>query len=164
MFKNSFADLLMEKYKSHWHPHTPHRGSAFRSITIDHNCVDPLITRAMKKVPLGSSSMERVLLKLPKELSMWVDPAEVSYRFGDHGSVGVLYSQSSEEDTTSDYESDVSSVSSSPCSSPPRSPYDYRQQSTHSIHHQPTQCRREVLLSSPFPNPYYYNRMETSVA
>lgn len=173
-FKKCFAERLRKKYLSHWHPQQPYRGSAYRSIIIDHDCVDPLITGTLKDLSLDSKLRESILKKLPKELTLWVDPADVSYRFGDHGSVGVLYtgprpeyttSESSAEEPTSDYESDLGSATSSPCSSPPRSPYDYRQQQTHSIH-RPTQCRHEMVLgNSPFPSRYYYyNRMETTVA
>ncbi|KAL8612734.1 hypothetical protein ACOMHN_033733 [Nucella lapillus] len=165
-FKFSLAGRLRKKYARHWYTDKPFLGSAFRSINIDHDCIDPLITGAFRDVPLDSSQTESVMRKLPKELTLWVDPAEVSYRFGDHGSIGVLFSESksSAEDGTSDYESDASSPITTPLNSPPRSPYDYRQQSCNSIqsYHQPTQCRRE-LLRSPFPNRYQY-RMETSVA
>lgn len=162
-FKQCFADRMTKKYSQHWHPQKPQRGSAYRSIVIDHDSIDPLIFAALKDVNLDSGRMvKNVQKKLPRELTLWVDPNEVSYRFGDHGSVGILYSQSPAKEATSDYESGVSSTSSSPCSTPPQSPYEYRQQqSAHSIYHP---CGREAFFSSPFPNRCYYNGMETTVA
>ncbi|KAF4790022.1 BTG anti-proliferation factor 2 [Turdus rufiventris] len=51
--------------------------------------MDPLIGRAAGRVGL---SLERLLQLLPRELTLWVDPYEVSYRIGDDGgSICVLY-------------------------------------------------------------------------
>ncbi|XP_076469503.1 protein BTG2-like [Babylonia areolata] len=161
-FKKCFADRLTKKYLHHWHPQAPHRGGGFRSITIDHDSIDPLIVGSLKDASLDSVVTDKILKKLPKELSLWVDPNEVSYRFGDFGSVGVLFKQSPPQETTSDYESGVSSVDSSPCSSPPQSPYEYRQQQQQSAHSIHRPCGREAFMArSQFPQYLYYNGMET---
>ncbi|OWK52980.1 Protein BTG2 [Lonchura striata] len=53
--------------------------------------LDPLIGRAAGRVGL---SLARLLRLLPGELALWVDPFEVCYRIGDHGSICVLYQAS----------------------------------------------------------------------
>jgi len=37
-------------------------------------------------------SEEYLLSAFPQELSVWIDPFEVSYRIGEDGSVGIIYS------------------------------------------------------------------------
>eukprot|EP00745_Piridium_sociabile_P008553 TRINITY_DN157848_c0_g1_i1.p1 TRINITY_DN157848_c0_g1~~TRINITY_DN157848_c0_g1_i1.p1 ORF type:complete len:201 (-),score=25.45 TRINITY_DN157848_c0_g1_i1:8-610(-) len=171
-FQKCLAEHMTNKYRHHWHPQKPQRGSAYRSITIDHKAIDPLIIATLKDISLDRVLTENIIDKLPRELTLWVDPMDVSYRFGDHGSVGVLHKQAPAKQTIPDYASGVSSAnssaSSSPCSrpTPPQSPYDYLQQQQPMAHSIYRQCGREVMFPSPFQNQnrYYYNRMETQVA
>lgn len=48
--------------------------------------MDPLIAQAGAAVGLDLSSLRRLL---PTELTMWIDPREVSYRIGENGSICV---------------------------------------------------------------------------
>lgn len=166
-FKQCLSKNMMEKYEHHWHPEKPQRGSAFRSITVDHDSIDPLISTSMQQSGLKESCLHG---KFPKELSVWVDPMDVSYRFGDHGSVGILYSGCATEDA-SGYDSDSgtssvsSSPSSSPCSSPPsilHQPSRQQNYGPYSMYY-PHGCTREAFVDSPFPG-RYYNGMQTTVA
>ncbi|XP_035748120.1 inositol-pentakisphosphate 2-kinase [Egretta garzetta] len=50
--------------------------------------MDPLIGKAAGMIGL---SHERLFQLLPSELTLWVDPFEVSYRIGEDGSICVLY-------------------------------------------------------------------------
>ena len=50
--------------------------------------MDPLIGKAAAMIGL---SHERLFQLLPSELTLWVDPFEVSYRIGEDGSICVLY-------------------------------------------------------------------------
>jgi protein Tob/BTG len=48
--------------------------------------IDPILDRAA-----GESGIKNVLSYFPNELTMWVDPSDVSYRIGENGSVGKIY-------------------------------------------------------------------------
>lgn len=85
-FDRCLQRLLFERYQNHWFPERPFRGSGYRCIRINHN-VEPLLKRAADESGLGLN----FLLNLPNELTIWVDPMEVSYRIGENGSIGVLY-------------------------------------------------------------------------
>uniref|UniRef100_A0A8B9QDW1 Anti-proliferative protein domain-containing protein n=1 Tax=Apteryx owenii TaxID=8824 RepID=A0A8B9QDW1_APTOW len=76
-----------EHYRHHWFPLRPSRGSGYRCIRINHK-MDPLVGRAAGMIGL---SHERLFQLLPSELTLWVDPFEVSYRIGEDGSICVLY-------------------------------------------------------------------------
>lgn len=86
-FSESLEEFLGEHYQHHWFPQTPCKGSAYRCIRINHK-MDPLIGRAASTIGLGH---EQLFQLLPNELTLWVDPYEVSYRIGEDGSICVLY-------------------------------------------------------------------------
>ncbi|NXM18694.1 BTG2 protein, partial [Ploceus nigricollis] len=76
-----------EHYRHHWFPEKPSKGSGYRCIRINHR-MDPIISRAAGQIGL---SLPQLFQLLPSELTLWVDPYEVSYRIGDDGSICVLY-------------------------------------------------------------------------
>lgn len=81
--------FFAEHYKHHWFPNAPSRGSAYRCIRINENHkMDPVIGEAAGTIGL---TREQLFTLLPSELTMWVDPYEVSYRIGEDGSICVLY-------------------------------------------------------------------------
>ncbi|KAL1766274.1 BTG1 [Sigmodon hispidus] len=86
-FSQSLQELLAEHYKHHWFPEKPCKGSGYRCIRINHK-MDPLIGQAAQQIGLSSRELFRLL---PSELTLWVDPYEVSYRIGEDGSICVLY-------------------------------------------------------------------------
>ncbi|NXT26126.1 BTG1 protein, partial [Syrrhaptes paradoxus] len=86
-FRECLQEALREHYKHHWFPLVPSRGSGYRCIRINHK-MDPLIGKAAGMIGL---SHERLFQLLPSELTLWVDPFEVSYRIGEDGSICVLY-------------------------------------------------------------------------
>ncbi|XP_068057492.1 protein BTG1-like [Anomalospiza imberbis] len=86
-FCECLQEAMHEHYKNHWYPLMPSKGSGYRCIRIDHT-LDPLIGKAAGMVGL---SHKRLLQLLPSDLSLWVDPFEVSYRIGEDGSICVLY-------------------------------------------------------------------------
>ncbi|KAF4077423.1 hypothetical protein AMELA_G00208060 [Ameiurus melas] len=86
-FSHSLEETLGEHYEDHWFPDAPFRGSGYRCIRIDHK-MDPLVGKAAYTIGL---SRKQLLSLLPSQLTMWVDPYEVSYRIGENGSIGVLY-------------------------------------------------------------------------
>jgi protein Tob/BTG len=105
-FKGSLADVLMRRYHSHWYPALPHKGSGFRCIRINGK-LDPLIEQAGSAVGLPLRALKKML---PHELTMWIDPDEVSYRIGENGSICVLYDISHHRASPS---SDLDSTASS---------------------------------------------------
>ncbi|GAB1302725.1 BTG anti-proliferation factor 1B [Apodemus speciosus] len=89
-FSQSLQELLVEHYKHHWFPEKPCKGSGYRCIRINHK-MDPLVGQAAQQIGLSSQELFRLL---PCELTLWVDPYEVSYRIGEDGSICVLYEAS----------------------------------------------------------------------
>ncbi|XP_055047056.1 protein BTG1 [Misgurnus anguillicaudatus] len=86
-FSQTLQDILAEQYKHHWFPDRPNKGSGYRCIRINHK-MDPLVGQAGQRIGL---SIQQLYLLLPSELTLWVDPFEVSYRIGEDGSICVLY-------------------------------------------------------------------------
>ncbi|XP_048867520.1 protein BTG1 [Brienomyrus brachyistius] len=86
-FSQCLQDILAEQYQHHWFPDRPCKGSAYRCIRINHK-MDPLVVRAGQRIGL---SIQQLYCLLPSELTLWVDPFEVSYRIGEDGSICVLY-------------------------------------------------------------------------
>lgn len=87
LFKNSIMDVLRRRYRDHWFPDRPNRGSGYRCLRINGK-MDPVIAQAGVNVGLLPPLLHRLF---PTELTMWIDPAEVSYRIGENGSICVLY-------------------------------------------------------------------------
>ncbi|NXP04774.1 BTG1 protein, partial [Thinocorus orbignyianus] len=86
-FRECLQEVLHEYYKNHWFPQVPSKGSGYRCVRIDHQ-IDPLIVKAAGMIGLSNESLFQLL---PSELTVWVDPFEVSYRIGEDGSICVLY-------------------------------------------------------------------------
>ncbi|KAI7790804.1 protein BTG2 [Triplophysa rosa] len=87
VFRDCLAQALGEHYQHHWFPDRPQKGSGYRCIRINHE-MDPLIGRAAGRIGLTAAQLFALL---PRELTLWVDPYEVSYRIGEDGSICVLY-------------------------------------------------------------------------
>ncbi|XP_029429065.1 protein BTG2-like [Rhinatrema bivittatum] len=87
VFGRALQEALMEHYKHHWFPEKPSKGSGYRCIRINHK-MDPIISKVASRIGL---SMQELYWLLPRELTLWIDPFEVSYRIGEDGSICVLY-------------------------------------------------------------------------
>ncbi|XP_015510170.1 protein BTG2 [Neodiprion pinetum] len=87
MFKSSLSEVLRRRYRDHWFPDRPNRGSGYRCLRINGK-MDPVIAQAGANVGLLPAVLHNLF---PTELTMWIDPAEVSYRIGENGSICVLY-------------------------------------------------------------------------
>jgi hypothetical protein len=72
---------------THWFPENPFKGSGYRCIRINGK-MDPVIAQAAKSCGV---SVQLVQSTFPSELTMWIDPLEVSYRVGENGPICVLY-------------------------------------------------------------------------
>ena len=85
---------LKRKFQGHWYPDMPFKGSAFRSVKVTGVAADPVIELAARECGVA---IEEVREFLPDELTVWIDPKEVSYRIGEKGLVKILYSARKEE-------------------------------------------------------------------
>lgn len=89
MLQVSLMTVMSRQYKDFWFPESPYRGSAYRCIRINKDKMDPIIAKAAESCGL---SCNLIRTYLPDELTLWVDPSEVSYRIGEEdGSICVLY-------------------------------------------------------------------------
>ncbi|XP_077359173.1 protein Tob1b [Festucalex cinctus] len=87
IFGEELESLLRKKYEGHWYPDKPYKGSGFRCIHVGEK-VEPVVEQAAKESGLA---IEDVRNNLPQDLSVWIDPFEVSYQIGEKGAVKVLY-------------------------------------------------------------------------
>ncbi|XP_068098113.1 protein BTG3-like [Hyperolius riggenbachi] len=122
-FTDTLTTILCDKYEGHWYPDSPQKGQAYRCIRIEQeSLVDCSVLEACVRSGLRCSQ-----LALPKQVSVWIDPQEVSCRFGENCRPFVVKpmepentkkDQSSEKSDleTSDYHSDTTG-SLSECSS-----------------------------------------------
>ena len=78
IFGEELAKNLTKKFKGHWYPDRPTKGSGYRCILV-HDNLDPLLATAAKE---GGLDVEDVKANLPDKLTVWIDPYEVSYRIG----------------------------------------------------------------------------------
>jgi protein Tob/BTG len=86
-FHDALIDVLRRRYRDHWFPDKPFKGSGFRCIRINGK-FDPMIGEAGESAGLSAKFLHSIF---PSELTLWVDPLEVSYRIGENGSICVLY-------------------------------------------------------------------------
>ncbi|XP_071442611.1 protein BTG2-like [Hetaerina americana] len=95
LFKASLTEVLRRRYRDHWFPERPTRGSGYRCLRINGK-MDPVIAQAGESVGLPGPYLHSLF---PSELTMWIDPREVSYRIGENGSICVLYEEKSSPDS-----------------------------------------------------------------
>lgn len=98
-FRDSLFQVLASHYQDHWFPEKPTRGSAYRCIRHNKTKMDPLLASALADAGLTESLLGKYF---PSELTIWIDPNEVSYRFGEDGSIGVIYEERLQRDENQD--------------------------------------------------------------
>ncbi|XP_054760302.2 protein BTG3-like [Lytechinus pictus] len=82
-FSEKLALTLVEKFRNHWYEDKPSKGQAYRCIRVSRNEPrDSVISKTAKDCGIHYNH-----LNLPAELTLWVDPMEVSCRFGERGTV-----------------------------------------------------------------------------
>ncbi|XP_062309036.1 protein Tob1a [Osmerus eperlanus] len=96
IFGEELERQLKQKYEGHWYPDKPYKGSGFRCIHVGEK-VDPVVEKAAKQSGLD---IEDVRHNLPQDLSVWIDPFEVSYQIGEKGPVKLLYVDDSNESSS----------------------------------------------------------------
>ncbi|XP_062859411.1 protein Tob1b [Trichomycterus rosablanca] len=93
IFGEELERQLKKKYEGHWYPDKPYKGSGFRCLHVGEK-VDLVVEEAARESGLD---IEDVRNNLPQDLSVWIDPFEVSYQIGEQGPVKVLYVDDSGE-------------------------------------------------------------------
>ena len=108
-FRLRLEQLLLQRFRGHWHTDKPLKGSAYRCIRINEKKLDSILTEAAQVT--GLSDIRKYL---PHELTLWIDPKDVSYRFGEDGSVSSIpleeYRQPAAPTTTAPWTSDLSQL------------------------------------------------------
>ncbi|XP_039264805.2 uncharacterized protein LOC120340577 [Styela clava] len=93
LYGEELEKLLRLKFNGHWYPTNPMKGSAFRCVHLNSAEIDPSFELAATRS--GLDFVTDIKNNLPSELSVWVDPGEVSYAIGGPdgkpGPVKVLY-------------------------------------------------------------------------
>ena len=84
VFCGSLYTILLREYAGHWFPANANIGSAYRSIHTQVDFMDPRIREACSYSGLAENIVANAL---PMVLTIWIDPREVSYRFGRDGSI-----------------------------------------------------------------------------
>ncbi|CAH1796057.1 unnamed protein product [Owenia fusiformis] len=88
-FSAKLSQLFVDKFKNHWYDDCPTKGQGYRCIRINESRpFDPVLEKAANDVGVKYED-----LKLPTELTLWVDPMEVCCRFGEnHGACSTVAS------------------------------------------------------------------------
>ncbi|XP_049627630.1 LOW QUALITY PROTEIN: protein Tob2 [Suncus etruscus] len=110
LFGEELERLLKKKYEGHWYPDRPLKGSGFRCVHIG-ELVDPVVELAAKRSGLA---VEDVRANVPEELSVWIDPFEVSYQIGEKGAVKVLYLDAGEGCVAPELDKEIKSSFNTP--------------------------------------------------
>jgi len=110
VFRAALIETLRIRYQEHWFPEKPCRGSGYRCIRINGK-MDPVVAQAGCLVGIPGGYLHSLF---PSELTMWIDPREVSYRIGENGSICVLYDEREVEETLRQQQQQQQSNSQSP--------------------------------------------------
>lgn len=87
---------LKKKFEGHWYPDKPFKGSGFRCVRVSGEKIDNVVIQAAINVGLGIEELKEYL---PEDLTLWIDPNEVSYRIGEKGQIKILYSDKSADES-----------------------------------------------------------------
>jgi protein Tob/BTG len=86
LFAYKLTLILRARYINHWYEDSPLKGQGFRCLCVkkSENYIDTVLDQILKDTKLSISQ-----LGLPDDFTLWIDPGEVSVRFGDQ--VGYTY-------------------------------------------------------------------------
>lgn len=108
IFAGELEKGLRKKFDGHWYPQKPFKGSGYRCLRVSGQQLDPVIETAAAASGLN---MDEIRNNMPDELSIWIDPSEVSYRCGEKGTVKVLYVED-KDDTLNNLDQSITEVKS----------------------------------------------------
>lgn len=78
-FRQCLTNALYERFQHHWFPEQPTKGQAYRCIRLNEwDRHDIALQKACSQCGIDYKD-----LQLPVELTLWVDPEEVTCRFGE---------------------------------------------------------------------------------
>ncbi|XP_035612205.2 protein Tob1-like [Oncorhynchus keta] len=103
IFGEELERQLKKKYEGHWYTDKPYKGSGYRCLHVGEK-VDPVVEQAAKESGLD---LDDVRDNLPQDLSVWIDPFEVSYQLGEKGPVKVLYVDDNNENNGSELDKEI---------------------------------------------------------
>ncbi|KAJ1905422.1 hypothetical protein LPJ81_001937 [Coemansia sp. IMI 209127] len=83
----ALIDVLSEKYKGHWDLEQTAAGSGYRSL-CNWRSLDGALVEAATRANVSIELLERLM---PRDIILWCDPHNVTYRVGDHGTVYTIY-------------------------------------------------------------------------
>lgn len=79
-FRQSLMKALYDRFHNHWFPEQPTKGQAYRCIRLNEwDRHDETLQQACLQCGIDYKD-----LQLPVELTLWVDPEEVTCRFGEN--------------------------------------------------------------------------------
>jgi protein Tob/BTG len=94
-FGLNLRHILILKYENHWYPLCPYRESEYRCIRLGKGSsktknseIDPVYIKTLSRCGI---TIEEFLDRMPENLTIWIDPGEVSYRIGECGKIKTLY-------------------------------------------------------------------------
>ncbi|XP_022237516.1 protein Tob1-like [Limulus polyphemus] len=88
-FGEEMEKMVKQRFAGHWYPESPMKGSGFRCLKT----TPPLDLAFGAAAMYCGVNLSDIQENLPKDLSIWIDPGEVSYRLGEKGPVRVLYNK-----------------------------------------------------------------------
>jgi len=93
---NKFRDCLIEvfrrRFRDHWFPELPNKGSGYRTIRVTTYKIEPMMLQAAEVCFISPNILRQAF---NFDLTLWINPTEVYYRIGEHGSLIVIYDKSS---------------------------------------------------------------------
>lgn len=86
--QSHIVSLLRDKYSGHWYPREPHRGQAYRALSIDRQFADAALDKAARAVGIDNFRQ-----RLPNDMDviMWVDPGSVTVRHNNTNRTIAIY-------------------------------------------------------------------------
>lgn len=86
-FRHNLIKLLEKRYKNYWDYSAPMSGTGYRVIRINER-MDPVVKEAAKLCNINEKVIQS---SFPYVLTLWIDPNEVTYRFGEDGDIYTLF-------------------------------------------------------------------------
>ncbi|CAF0735369.1 unnamed protein product [Rotaria sordida] len=82
-FRKRLQENLLQRYQGHWYPDKPIKGQAYRSLEFnkENDYCDDIVSQICNDLGFASN-----LLGIRHDLTLWIDPYEVTIRLGNHAS------------------------------------------------------------------------------